>query len=571
MKTFILSVLTLTLASLTAGAQIRVPQRTTRQIPQDATIQQTTTVPVRQKTIPGVEPASAPNPALSVNMGGGKRMKVELVRNIRDWANEGDRYQTTVYATSSTTNTNPQWNCYTKTVSVTAESVTFMPAMENMTTITAGSIYTFEDFYTGAHNEIVSGRNPITIYTTNIRTTGPVSKEITNPMGSSITTAIRDIVSPFSNELGSARLIYRTFSSDSELDFKLKVTAGGMYGAFKASANYDLNTNEKMFYITFDVSKPMFRVIAERPEKGFFSNPAVEQQNPNMIFIKEVEYGTRLLVNLEITASSREDIAKISASYGVGDTTKKEFSASMDLLRTLKSTTTTVNAYITGAPQDVTTLNKDKLEEEIRALVQRCNYGTAEPIMYKLADMNGRVIGIRSSTDQFQVRDCNPASSVLRLKRATAIITSGSDSKEYPSQFIVQLTKKRSESPADKDLILFSSPQEESIAEIKPGEASMVAMKMNPYPANMADVFDKSYFFYGGSLFVYYYPNFPLDAWDVSGVELKLVFEDQFSVTSTEQIRFHTVNKRLTRDLPVLELRYTKAFEADAVTQKPLN
>ena len=315
----------------------------------------------------------------------------------------------------------------------------------------------------------------------------------------------------------------------------------------------------------------MFRVIAERPEKGFFSNPAVEQQNPNMIFIKEVEYGTRLLVNLEITASSREDIAKISASYGVGDTTKKEFSASMDLLRTLKSTTTTVNAYITGAPQDVTTLNKDKLEEEIRALVQRCNYGTAEPIMYKLADMNGRVIGIRSSTDQFQVRDCNPASSVLRLKRATAIITSGSDSKEYPSQFIVQLTKKRSESPADKDLILFSSPQEESIAEIKPGEASMVAMKMNPYPANMADVFDKSYFFYGGSLFVYYNPNFPLDAWDVSGVELKLVFEDQFSVTSTEQIRFHTVNKRLTRDLPVLELRYTKAFEADAVTQRPLN
>lgn len=571
MKTFILSVLTITLASLTVGAQIRVPQRTTKQIPQDATIQQTTTAPVRQRTIQGVEPATAPNPVISVNMGDGKKMKVELVRNNRDWANVGDRYKTTVYAASPVTNTNPGWNCNTKTVSVTAESVTFMPAMENMTTITAGSIYTFEDFYTGAYNEITSGRNPITLYTTNIRTTGPVTRQVIDPKGSSITQAISDIVRPFSTETGSARLIYRTFSSDSDLDFKLKVTAGGMYGAFKASANYDLNTNEKKIFLTFDVSKPMFKVIAERPENGFFSNPAVEQQNPNMIYIKEVEYGTRVLVNLEISVNNREDIAKITASYGVGDSTKKEFSASMDLLRTLKSTTTTVNAYITGAPQDVTTLNKDKLEEEIRALVQRCNYGTAEPIMYKLADMSGRVIGIRSTTDQFQVRDCSPASSVFKLKRATAVITSGSDSKEYPSQFIAQLTKKRSESPNDKDLILFSSPQDESIAEIKPGEASMVSMKMNPYPSTMTDVFDKSFFFYGGSLFVYYYPNFPLDAWDISGIELRLVFEDQFGVTSTEQIRYNTVNKRLTRDLPVLELRYTKAFQADAVTQRPLN
>ncbi|TFH49067.1 MAG: hypothetical protein E4G92_02505 [Bacteroidia bacterium] len=480
MKTFMLSVLTLALASLTSVAQIRVPQKVTRQTTQDATIQQTQSVPIRQKTIPGVEPASAPNHTISVNMGDGKKMKVELVRNIRDWANEGDRYKTTVYASSASSNTNGGWNCNTKTVSVTAESVTFMPAMENLTTITAGSIYTFDDFYTGAYNEITAGRNPITIYTTNIRTSGPVTRQVINPMGSTITQAIRDIVMPFSTEAGSARLIYRTFSSNSDLDFKLKVTAGGMYGAFKASANYDLNTNEKKIYLTFDVSKPMFKVIAERPVNGFFSNPAVEQQNPNMIYVKEVEYGTRVLVNLEITVNNREDIAKITASYGVGDTTKKEFSASMDLIRTLKGTTTTVNAYITGAPQDVTTLNKDKLEEEIRALVQRCNYGTAEPIMYKLADMNGRVIGVRSTTDQFQIRDCTPASSVFQLKRATAVITSGTDSKEYPSQFIVQLTKKRSESPTDKDLILFNSPQEESIAEIKPGEASMVSLKKNP-------------------------------------------------------------------------------------------
>ncbi len=53
-------------------------------------------------------------------------------------------------------------------------------------------------------------------------------------------------------------------------------------------------------------------------------------------------------------------------------------------------------------------------------------------------------------------------------------------------------------------------------------------------------------------------------------MELKLVFEDQFGVTSTEQIRYNTVNKRLTKDLPVLELRYTKSFEAGAVTQRPL-
>jgi hypothetical protein len=571
MKNLILSIVTLVAASQIAVAQIRAPQKSTRTIPQDVQIQPTQNLPTRQKTITGVDAVAPSNPTISVNVGDGKKMKVELVRDHRSWANEGDRYKTTVLATSPTTNKNPAWNCTTKTVFVTAESVTFMPAIENMTTITAGSIYTFEDFYTGAYNEITTARNPITLYTTNIRTSGPVAVQVNYPMGSTITTAINSIVKPFSTERGSARLIYRTFSSDSELDFKLKVTAGGAYGAFKANADYTLNSNEKRFYLTFDVSKPMFKVIAERPENGFFSNPVIEQQNPNMLYIREVEYGTRLLVNLEVIVNSREDIAKISASYGAGDSTKKEFSASMDLLRSLKSASKTVNAYITGGPQNMTTLNKDNLEEEIRNLVERCNYGTAEPIMYKLADMSGRVIGVRSTTDQFDLRNCTPASSVFLLKRVNATITSGSDSKEYPSKFIVQLTKKRSESPTDKDLILFSSKENGSIAEIKPGESSMVALDKNPFPVEWTDVFDRSYFFHGGSLFIYYYPNFPLDAWDVNSVELSLIFEDQNRITQTEKIRFNTVNKRLIKDLSVLELRYTNTFQDGAVTQRPPN
>jgi hypothetical protein len=446
-----------------------------------------------------------------------------------------------------------------------------MPAMQNQnTSLLPGTIFTFESFYSGTPAEITQSRNPITLYTSNLRTTGPIAQQVIDPKGSTISTAIGSIISPFSSEKGSAGLIYRTFSSDNESEFKMKVTAGGSYGAFSADASYNLNTYDKHFYLTIDVIKPMFNITAERPQQGFFSNPSVEAANSNLIYIKEVKFGTRVLVNLDITISNRDDIAKVSASYGSKDTVKtgNNFHASFDLLKTLKTATTTVNAYLVGAPQSVTTLSKDKLEEQINALVATCNYNTADPISYVLGDMTGRTIGIRSITDEFVVPDCTPASSVYQLQSTRVEIASGDDGKERPSTFGVGLFKLAPVNPADPDQMLFDSPSQDNAEEIAPGSAVVINLRKNVYPANYTDVFALDYFKRGGRLEIWYHPNFGLDAWKISSVKIILNFVDQHNTPLQKIIRYDNVTATLTKGMPLLECRFDGGFTGDSPSVK---
>ena len=253
-------------------------------------------------------------PTTTINLGGGKNMRIEMIRDASNLPMD-DQYRSSVASKSPSPASNAQWNCTNVAMNFSAESKSFMSASQNQSSFPVGAIYRFEDFFSGNMNEISLGRRPFTMYTENIRTTGPVTQLVNDPRGSTITAALRNIIQPFSNEVGSAGLIYRTFTSENEADFKLKVTAGGSYGAFQANASYDLNTYQKHVYLTFDVIKPMFKVIAERPDQGFFTDPAIAAANPSYIYIKEVQYGTRLLVNLDIMIQNRDDIAKISKIF----------------------------------------------------------------------------------------------------------------------------------------------------------------------------------------------------------------------------------------------------------------
>ncbi len=434
-----------------------------------------------------------------------------------------------------------------------------MNASKNLSSFTIGSIYKFEDFFSGNYNEVVGGRNPITLYTENIRSTGPVVQVVNDPRGSSITNALRNIVQPFSNDRGSAQLIYRTFTSENEADLKMKITAGGSYGSFQANASYDMNAYKKHVYLTFDVLKPMFRVVAEKPDQGFFTDPNAAASNPSYIFVKEVQYGTRVLVNLDILIENRDDIAKISASYGTGDSTKKSFSASMDVISKLKSATTTVNAYIVGAPQTVTLLHKDKLEEEILALVGSCNYGTAEPIIYKLADMSGNTIGVKSATDEFTYPDCTPAASIFKLQSARVSIQTGDDNKETPSTFGVSLNKKMGNGMA---MLLFS-PQELHRAEIPVNMEDVFLLdQKNTWPAGYENVMNLETFGDGGQLVINYVPNFGLDAWKISSITLTLTFKDQNNTSITRTVRFTSIEKLLNSNNKTLVCSFTGNWES---------
>lgn len=498
------------------------------------------------------------NPSVVLAVGGGKNVRYEMVRDIRGMAAD-DSYRSNRRNTGPSASSNIQWNCVTNNVSFSAESKSFMNASKNLSSFTIGSIYRFEDFFSGNYNEVVGGRQPITLYTENIRSAGPVVQTVSDPRGSSITNALRNMVQPFTNDRGSAQLIYRTFTSENEADLKMKITAGGSYGSFQANASFDMNVYSKHVYLTFDVLKPMFRVVAEKPDQGFFVDPAVAANNPNYVYVKEVQYGTRVLVNLDILIESREDMAKISASYGVGDSTKKSFSASMDVISKLKSAKTTVNAYIVGAPQTVTLLHKDKLEEEITALVATCNYGTAEPIIYKLADMSGNTIGVKSVTDEFTYQDCTPAASIYMLQSAKISIQNGDDNKEGLSTFAVELLKNTGN---NQNVMLMNSSRDLHKGEIPVNQTEDFFLEgRNTWPAGYENVMNLNTFSNGGQFNVYYMPNFGLDAWKISSMTLTLFFKDQNNTTITRVVRFTNIEKLLNSTNKTLQCNFTGNFE----------
>jgi hypothetical protein len=518
-------------------------------------------------------PSGSNVPATTINLGGGKSMRVEMIRDAQNLPMD-DQYRTSVSSKTPAPESNVSWNCTNSTMSFSAESKSFMSASQNQSSFPVGAIYRFEDFFSGNMNEISAGRRPFTMYTENIRTTGPVSQLVNDPRASSITAALRNIIQPFSNEVGSAGLIYRSFTSENEADFKLKVSAGGSYAAFQASASYDLSTYQKHVYLTFDVIKPMFKVVAERPSDGFFIDPAVASANPNYIYIKEVQYGTRLLVNLDIMITDRSDIAKISASYGIGDTTKKSFSANMDVISKLKTATTTVNAYVVGVPQSVTlfnnttALNKDRLQDEISALVAKCNYGTAVPVIYKVADMNGMTVGVKSTTDEFVIRDCSPAASIYVLDDIKVSITTGNDNKETPSTFGVGLIKNAVPSLGTQDVQIAFSSNSDHIGESAVQQEDNFKLNKATFPANYPNPFHLSTFGEGGRINIHYYPNFPLDAWQVNSLVLTLTFVDQNNTPMIKYLRYQNIDKLLNNNLRTLECSFSRSFSETGVLVK---
>lgn len=496
MKNYFLPLFGLIAVCGTTMAQIRVNQErinTTIDINTSRTPPSTTTASRILKLI------STSGNALTLTTPTGRRLNVEVSQTSPGLIIGGNSYKTSVKGMSAIPTNDNKWNCQNKTVSLTAESSTFMTGMKNAGRFLPGTIFKYADFFTGSFNEISTGRNPITIYTTNIHSTGSTLRTINDPRQSTINEGVRNIIAPFSNNAGGAQLLYRTFTSESDIEFQIKASAGGAYGGFQASTSYEFKTNQKKVYITFDIFKSMFKIVAERPSNGFFADPTFVQSNPDLLFIKDVEYGTRILFNIEVLVSSREDIAKISASYGLGDTVKKTFSAAFDVISKLRTAQTTVNAYLTGAPMDVTTLNVNNLDEEIRELLRRCNYSTAQPIQYTIADMNDRFLAIKTITDDFVVPECNYAESVFMLKNVLVSITSGNDDKEEPSKFAMYLVRNPPYLASDPKYIIYYTKPEETIGRIGPNESRNFRMELYPYsnPKLYDELLDLKYFLRG--------------------------------------------------------------------------
>lgn len=465
-------------------------------------------------------PASVYSATISkrINIGNGSAVNVRLVRNVNTGGepafNKENKANLPDEKSSSMT-------CKVNKVTFTAESTTFMNGNNsNLIRLYPGAIYTFDDFFGGGYNEIVTGRNPIRIYTDQPVKAGGVSViTVNNPSGATVNdanTGLPQIRNSINAGGGGTDIKYRSFSSNSEAELAIKVSAGGSYGGFTASTSFNHNSVNNRYYLTIDVVKPMFTVKAEKPANGFFNDAGIAA-TPNMLYVKEITYGTRILANIELLLDKREDVLKFNAEYGAKG--GMNFNLGGDFLSKTSQTTKTVNAYVIGAPNSSTTFNVDKLEDEIRTMLATCTFQHARPIYYTLGDMDGSTVSALSATDEYTERTCVPDNLIYTLNEVSLEINTGADNKEAPSGVAIWLHNQKTNSA------IYYQPIQNSKVEFPSNKTTLIGLMK--YTNNTTDFTLESLQQAGLRLGIYYTPNFPLDAWKINGVTLVLKFVDQ--------------------------------------------
>ncbi|WKZ16038.1 MAG: hypothetical protein QY317_01775 [Candidatus Jettenia caeni] len=451
------------------------------------------------------------------------------------------------------------WTTEVRTIRITAESKTFLNASQtNFVNIVPGAVYRYEDFVRGSMAEITGNRNPITIYTDHVLKPGGRGLIlVNNPSASGIFHGnsgenLNLIINNIRESNGGSDLIYRMFTSNSESELNIKLTAGGSFGGFTASGSYTTNQIRNRFYITVDVLKKMFTIKAQRPDAGFFS---VNNGIPNKVYIKEVDYGTRVLANVEITLTKRDDIINVTADYRGAF----KANASFDFTAKNENKQETVNAYVIGGPMGQTILPKDTLEEAIKNLISSCTYQHAKPIMYKLGDMYGNTISTYSATDNIIERISVPDALVYHLVRARVTIETGNDNKERGSTFNPELY-----SGNGTRLMVYGNDTEHEYK-----SRQITEFTLNCLDENNNELLRDNIKRAGGlKLRIRFYPKqifLGWDRWDITNITITLTFKDQNGVFDTAPIidfRGRGVEGFLRDDYNVLECFINDDFSA---------
>lgn len=453
--------------------------------------------------------------------------------------------------------------CTTETISVNAESSSFMNAnySQQSTYLTPGALYSFYDFFRGNFREHNTARNPITLISDNTtNTTGQVFENVQSPSLATLITAVGNLTRSYSTNSGSSSLQYRIFISDNESDLSIKLTGGGGYAGFQASASYNTNQSNKTYFLTIDAIKPMYTITTSLGPGGIFTNPTQPQTQQDLIMVKSVTYGTRILANLTITMNSQSEDIDFKAKYGK-DGVSPNVSAMFNYLKTAKNTTTTANGYVIGGPMNTTIFNTDKLQQEITALLAQCNYQTAKPIAYSFCDMAGNILGIKSGTDQFTVTSCLPKDSEPLFTGAKITVTTGSDNKRDGSKATgFLLVQDGSVWDATFQNISSVGASQDYTTEFK--ENSQNDLFIMPYGQGSA-YNSINRFKNGGSVDIFLTPADDIlsyfggsDEWQIRSAVVELYFTDQFNVQTQKTLQYTNINGTLFKGRQRLRLTF---------------
>jgi hypothetical protein len=510
------------------------------------------------KTIAGtvIPTGNFTNPTNVSVLPDGKRVTMRLIKNPQNLAqNFGGIVNENVANTTKSVENGMV--CTSELKTINASSATFMNVNYNQQAIQIypGAIYTFGDFFSGNFRAFETGRNPISISTDNLaNSSGATFQDVQVPTANNIRAAIATIIRPFSTTTGSAGIQYRVFTSENDADLSLKLSAGGGYAGFKASASASTQTTEKKYYLTIDAIKPLYTLMSSIPANGFFSDKSIEANNQNLIVLKSVTYGTRVLANLEITLNTQNDAVEFKASFGAdsGKGISANASATFNYLKNSRSASSTANVYVVGGPLNSTLFDKDKLEAQIIDLISRCNYQTAQPIAYSFTDIGGNMLGINSATDQFVTKKCVPPNSFFKLVSAKVQINTGSDSKEQGSNAQVDLVN-------SDGVIVF----ENNNNNIELKSNNEIALNSR----NLSDnyIAETSFSKNGGYVDIFLDPKpifLGFDAWSINSAIVTLTFMDQNNAVIYRQMNYDHASAVLQKGQQRLRLPFDKLYNA---------
>lgn len=268
-----------------------------------------------------------------------------------------------------------------------------------------GALYSAKNFYTGDWTDINYGRNPITIITT-VKNTGAKkpSKLIQNPNRSSISDAVNELYNSFTTDekkISSEQFSFKLYEVENQSSYALKVGASGNYMGVKASAMFSGAEQNKYQYILIDATKIMFSINVMPDQAGIITNPT-----PDLMYIKQVNYGARILAVAKIQryTSQNKAAASASAQYLVAGG-----SFDINSLSSQLNNIVDINYYVVGGRSDVvsTVYSINDLKSACSRIMETMNYHVTQPISYTLHNMNDKQVKKHSATDYFISQTCN--------------------------------------------------------------------------------------------------------------------------------------------------------------------
>jgi len=302
------------------------------------------------------------------------------------------------------------WECITKETRVTLDNDDFM-TVDNMAQaahIYPGAIIKFNNYVSGSWKEEQGERNPITISTSMRNVNGDTDVTIENPAVNTIRNGINTLSNRFPTEaslMANGGFQAEAIEVVSQAQANLQIGASGAGFGFAASYLFDFKKNEKKKYFLVDATQALFMIDTEIPSNGFFQDPS--RITKDMMFIKSVTYGIRVLASLETDISEHSIANQFNASYnGLAVGAKVDVGTYLNKF----SSRTTVKMYIVGGPKHgvYTVTNQADLLTMIQGIFKESTYASAQPIKYTFCNMDGGLILSNSATDYFITRNCSP-------------------------------------------------------------------------------------------------------------------------------------------------------------------